>query len=105
MLKITGLDEAMRKLDELAKKAEAMNGQNIPISDLLTPAFLSCHTPFSSADEMFEASGFKIETQEDFAAVPDDEWSAFIRSVSSFGDWQAMLDAAGKNWATQQLGL
>ena len=54
---------------------------------------------------MYEASGFKIETEEDFAAVPDDEWDSFIRSISSFPDWQSMLDKAGKEWVTKKLGL
>ena len=54
---------------------------------------------------MYEASGFKIETEEDFAAVPDDEWDGFIRSISSFPDCQSMLDKAGKEWVTKKLGL
>lgn len=105
MFKITGLDEAMKKLNDLQKKAESINQQSVPISEVLTPAFLQRHTPFGSADEMYESSGFKIETAEDFAAVPDDEWNAFIRSVSSFADWKAMLDEAGKEWVTTKLGL
>lgn len=105
MLKITGLDEAIKKLNDLKKKANSMNGQSVPIEEILTSAFLTQHTPFGSATEMYEASGFKIETKEDFEAVPDDEWDAFVRSVSGFDNWQAMLGAASKEWATKQLGL
>lgn len=105
MFKITGLDEAMKRLNDIQKKAEAINKQSVPISEVLTPAFLQRCTPFASADEMYEASGFKIESAEDFAAVPDDEWDAFIRSVSSFADWQAMLAEAAKEWATKKIGL
>ena len=95
----------MKKLNDIQKKAEAINKQSVPISEVLTPTFLQRFTPFASADEMYEASGFKIETAEDFAAVPGDEWDGFIRSVSSFPDWQSMLDKAGKEWATKKLGL
>lgn len=105
MFKITGLDEAMKKLNELQKKAKAINQQSVPVSEILTPAFLLRHTPFGSADEMYQASGFKIETSDDFAAIPDEEWDAFIRSISSFSDWNAMLNEAGKEWATKMLGL
>lgn len=105
MLKITGLDETIKKLNDLKKKADAMNVQSVPVTEILTSDFLTRHTPFGSAVEMYEASGFKIETKEDFEAVPDDEWDAFIRSVSSFDGWQAMLGAASKEWAVKQLGL
>ena len=105
MLKITGIDELRKKLDDLAKKVDSLDGQHIPVSELLSPSFVSKHTSFSSADELFEASGFKVETQEDFAAIPDNKWDEYIRSVSNFENWQAMLDGAGKKWAAKKLGF
>lgn len=106
MFKIKGLDELQNKLDDLAKKAEELDGKhNVPVSELLTDSFISQHTSFSSADEMFKESGFKTETQEDFAAIPDIEWNNYIRSVSSFDGWQSMLSAAGQEWAKRKLGL
>jgi len=106
MLKINGLNELSKKLGDLAKRAEALDGKHmVPINDLLSPTFVSKHTRFTTADQMFEASGFKIETQEDFAAIPDDQWDVFIRSVSAFQDWQAMLAEAGKEWAAKKLGF
>lgn len=105
-MKIKGLDEFSRKLNDLAKKAEALDGQHsVPVNELLTPSFISKHTRFSSAEEMFEASGFKVESQEDFAAIPDAEWDEYIRSVSSFANWQEMLGAATKEWAAKKLGF
>lgn len=106
MFKITGLDEMTKKLDDLGKKVKALDGeQSVPINELLTPAFVSSHTSFTNAEEMFEASGFAIESQEDFAAIPDDKWDEFIRSVSSFPDWQAMLGEASREWVAGQLRL
>jgi len=106
MLKIEGFNELQNKLDELAKKAEELDGQHqVPVSELLTDGFISRHTSFSSVDEMFKASGFEIESQEDLAAIPDAEWDNYIRSVSSFDSWQNMLGAAGQEWAKRKLGL
>jgi hypothetical protein len=108
MLKIetTGLDELQKKLSDLADKAQMLDGQHhVPVSELLTVSFLSKHTRFSSANDLFAASGYKVETKEDFAAIPDDKWDDFIRSISSFVSWEAMLGAAGKEWATKQLGF
>lgn len=106
MLKITGLDELKKQLDRMAKGAEELDGtHNIPITELLSPEFISSHTKFANLEEIFEASGLKIESQEDFAAIPDEEWDEFIRSISSFSDWQSMLGEAGAVWAAKKLGF
>jgi hypothetical protein len=106
MFKISGLDELQNKLSNLADKARELDGQhNVPISELLTADFLAKHTQFLSANDLFEASGFKVESTDDFKAIPDDKWDEFIRSVSSFANWQAMLASAGEEWAVKQLGL
>jgi hypothetical protein len=106
MLKIEGLDELQNKLKNLADKAQKLDGQHsVAISELLTASFLSKHTRFLSADDLFEASGYKVESQEDFSAIPDGKWDGFIRSISSFVSWEAMLSAAGEEWAAKQLGF
>ena len=106
MLKIEGLEKLQKELENLSRKAEELDGKHsVPVSELLTDSFISKHTKFSSAEEMFNASGFKIETQEDFTAIPDAEWDNFINSVSSFENWQSMLAEAGKEWAVKKLGF
>lgn len=106
MLKITGLDEAQRKLNDFARRAESLAGtRNVPLPELLTPDFLRRCSKFHSADEMFEASGFKIDSMEDFKAIPDAEWDQFIHTNTSFSTWEAMLREAGGAWAKKQLGF
>ena len=106
MFKIEGLDELQNNLKALAGKARDLDGQhNVPVSELLTSSFLSKHTRFLSTNDLFEASGFKVESTEDFEAIPSDKWDDFIRSVSSFENWQAMLAAAGEEWVSKKLGL
>ncbi len=106
MTGITGLDEFQRKLTDIARRAESLSGnQNVLIPELLTPEFLSRCSRFLSADEMFEASGFKIDSAEDFASIPDSEWDSFIRTNTSFASWEAMLGEAGGEWAARRLGF
>ena len=103
---IKGLEELARKCDDLAERAKRLDGpHDIPIPELLTPSFVAGCSRFVSADEMFQASGFKIESPEDFKAVPDSEWDAFVKNHTSFGSWQEMLGAAGAAWTKKQLGL
>lgn len=106
MFKIDGLSELQNKLSELANNARELDGQHsVPLPELLTPSFLSKHTRFLSDDDLFEAGGFKVKSTEDFEAIPSDKLDGFIRSESSFESWQAMLEAAGQEWAVKKLCL
>jgi len=106
MLKMTGMAELQRKLEDLTPGAERLSGtHSVPIPELLTPDFLSRCSGFHSAQEMCEASGFKIESAEDFAAIPDAEWDEFVRANTSFASWEAMLGKAGGEGAVRQLRL
>lgn len=104
--KIKGLDEVQRKLRDLERKAKDLHGEHsVPLSELFSPSFISKYTRFSSLDEMFEASPFKIETQEDFDAVPREKLDEFIQSESGFSGWSEMLQEATKAWAANRLGF
>lgn len=106
MLKMTGLDEFQRKLNDVAHRAESLSGNHsVPVPELLTPDFLRRCSRFQSAEELFEASGFKVESAEDFTAIPDAEWNEFIRTNTSFPSWEAMLGEAGGEWAARRLGF
>jgi hypothetical protein len=75
------------------------------MSEVLTSDFISRSTKFSSLEELLEASGFKIESQDDFAAIPVDDLDRFIRSNSLFDSWNALLSTAGSEWAKKKLGF
>lgn len=102
---IKGLKEVQDKLEKLSKDAEKLDGQSVPISDVMTDAFVSEHSSFSSFSALLQASGFKVESQEDFSAIPDDQWDSFIRDNTSFSNWQEMINSAGAIYARKQLGL
>lgn len=105
-IELEGFDEAQRELENLARRAEALEGeQEVALTELLTPRFLRRHTPFSSLEAMLEASDWEVESQEDFEAIPDEEWDRFVAANSDFPDWQTMLRSAGQEWAVRQLGL
>jgi hypothetical protein len=103
---IKGLGDLSKKLDQLTKNAKDLGDTKLAsLTDILTPAFISQHTRFAGVDELFEAGGFNVNSQSDFEAIPEEKLSAFIRSESSFGSWQEMLNAAGAVWAKRKLGL
>jgi hypothetical protein len=61
------------------------------------------HSRFQSTDEMLAASGFKVDTAEDFAAIPDAEWDQFISQNTSFPSWEAMQGEAAQAWVARKL--
>jgi len=65
-------------------------GDNISFADLFTSEFLGEYTSFKTMDELFQKSGFTVETEEDFKEIPDKAWEDFIVKNSSFDSWKEM---------------
>ena len=102
-IKITKTDNG---LDELAKKAKELEGnQEAKLGDLLTPQFISANSSFQNIEELFEASSYKIESREDFEAIPDQEWDDFISNNTELSSWEAMQKEAVVAYTKRQLGL
>jgi len=105
MLKVT-VERNFKPLEDLVRRARESDGEHqISVANLLTPEFLARCSRFGSADELFESSGFRVQSAEDFAAIPDAEWDSFVSKNTSFDNWQNMLDAAVKAWTITRLGL
>jgi hypothetical protein len=103
---MSGMKDLERKLNELSHAAESLDGNHeVPIAELLTPGFLAKHSQFASLDDLIAASGFKVESAEDFKAIPDEPWDQFIKSNTDFDSWTEMLPGAVAEWTAQKLGL
>lgn len=102
-MKVTGMEELQRKLDRLQNNVQELNG-SVPLRDILTPEFMSRETKFSSVKAMFESTPFKIESQDDFRALAQDQLDAFIREHTKFSSWQDLLKAGGLEYAKRKLG-
>lgn len=99
-------EDAFRKLRDLQRKAEQLDGQHsVPLSELFPDEFMLRNTEFGSIDELFEASGFRVDTEEDFASIPDDDLDVFITEHTRFASWEEMKNAAALQWAKRRLEL
>jgi hypothetical protein len=67
--------------------------------------FIAEHSSFAPFDELLEASTFKVETKEDFEAIPDAEWDTCIASNTSFESWAEMQQRAAGECLAEQIGL
>lgn len=102
----SGLRNLEKKINDLDKKQKENGGSvSIPFTELFNDKFMIENTQFQTFDELFEKSGFKIESQEDFKNIPDDEWDIFIKENTKFDSWQEMYSEAGTKYVASQLGL
>jgi len=93
-------------LNKLKEKVEKLgNTTEVSLGTLLNDKFMSSNSKFGSLDELCKASGFKIESKEDFLAIPDDEWNKFISENTSFESWEAMQKSAFAEYVKGQLSL
>ena len=101
-----GLKDLSKRLATLAENAKNLDGQHsIPVVELLSSSFVAACSRFQSAEELFNASSFKIESPEDFQAIPDHEWDVFIKENTNYQNWSEMLQAAAAIWTKKKLGL
>lgn len=104
--KFSGFDDLRRKLSDMANRAEKLDGTHqVPLSDLLTRSFMRKHSRFSSFDKFLDASPFKVETSEDFDAIPDADMDAYVSSVTDFDSWEDMLGEATQEYISRKMGF
>ena len=105
-IKISGLDDLQKKLKEMAKRAKELDGTHqVPLKDLLTGEFMRKHSRFSSFRRFLDASPFKVETSEDFDAIPDAEMDAYVSSETDFDSWEDMLSDATQEYVSRKMGF
>lgn len=99
-------EDALRKLRDLQRKAEQLDGEHsVPLAELFNDEFMLRNTEFPSVKSMLEGSGYKIESNEELANIPEEDWDTFIRSCTRFASWDEMKNAAAQEWVGRTLEL
>lgn len=102
---ISGLDDLMKNLDNLRKKAQSLQGERqVPLIELLNSQFMAKHTSVNSFSEFLELGGFEA-TVEGFEAIPDDVFERHVITHSDFGSWSDMQEAALTDYVKSKLGF
>nr|WP_278187031.1 hypothetical protein [Acinetobacter higginsii] len=91
----------LKKLTENVKKLEGQS--DVSLGTLFNEGFLQAHTSFQNIDELFERAGFKVETPEDFAAIPQDEIDQFIRENTPFDSFSDLQSKATVEYVKKNL--
>ena len=104
--KINGLDDFSKRLQELQRNAEELDGtHSVTLETLFPDFFMLKNTNFATITEMFEKSGFSFEGQEEFEALPEDQLDEFVQKNTRFATWTEMKQTAGAEWVQKKLGF
>lgn len=94
----------LNKIKTISKRLEEVSGENtIPFNLLFNGEFLKEYSRFSSIDELFDASGFEINNQEDFDNLNLEKWDEFISQNTKFDNWKDMFNKAASVYFTNYI--
>ena len=100
------LDDVLRRLGELERRARRLDGRHeLAFDEVFPDEFMLRNTEFPSISTFIDASGFTVETTEDFEAIPDNLWDDHVRERTRFACWDDMQQAAAEEWVKRQLRL
>ena len=106
MLHFAGASTLAPSSHESLKGIEPSSRQHmVPIQELLTNSFVSRHTRFTSVDTLIDAGELNAKWVGESNAHLGSVWSQFIRSVSDYPDWDAMVRDAGAEWLIRRIGI
>jgi hypothetical protein len=105
-IRIEGLDQLQRKLEDLERRARSLSGEHAVTFDEIFPqSFMRRHTHYQTIQEMLDASPWKVKNQADFAAIPDAPWDEFVQKSTRFRSWKEMQETAAEEYFARKLGL
>ncbi|SRR6266516_2962879 len=104
-INIDGIESVLQNVDRLLQKVAGVGNGPISLRELFPLIFLTRYTDFMSFEDMAQKSGFKLETEEDLASIPQDKMDAFIATHTQFSSWEEMLFKGYEEWTQRELGL
>lgn len=95
-----------KQLEQMEKGVKELSKtEYVSFEELFPASFMRKYTRFSSMNELLNAGGFKVETQEDFEAIPDTKFDKHITANTKFQSWENMLGEATSQFVAKKLGF
>ncbi|MEI2395573.1 hypothetical protein V8V88_09940 [Paenibacillus phytohabitans] len=105
-VKFEGFDELERNLNNLQNKVQQLEEtETVAFTDLFITSFMREYTDYSSFEELLEAGGFEVNSQEDFQNIPDDVFDKHIAEHTKFDNWGEMLQQGTNEYIARELGF
>ncbi|WP_336141767.1 hypothetical protein [Acinetobacter sp. 102] len=91
-------------LNKLLENAKNLEGErDVSLGTLFNEGFLQTHTDFQTIDDLFVAAGFKVESHEDFEAIPQEEIDKFVRDNTQFESFNDLHAKAAAEYFRKHL--
>lgn len=94
-------DEFEKNLENALEEQSGlrMNETNeIPFEQLFTEEFMQLYTEFESFETLLEASHWDVEDEDDFEAIPEDEFDTYVDEHTDFPTWEVMNQTAAERF-------
>ena len=102
-VRTAGFGELNKELQRLQKNVKkASETREVSFDKLFTASFMRQNTSVSSFEK---AGGYRVNSKEDFAAIPEDEFDKYVKANSKFNSWQEMFHSASQAYLAKKLGL
>lgn len=103
----TNFSDIGKSLDDVAnkirKESERLSGK-VSFATLFNENFMSKYTNFNSLEELLIAGGYGV-TQEEFKAIPEDEFDKYITNCTQFSSWEEMQHKAVEEYTEDNFKL
>lgn len=83
------------QLDRLQKNLQEISGtHSYSFKEIFPDDFMRKYTKYMSVSDFFEATGFKLDSQEDFKNLDETALDKFVSENSDFDSWGSMKRTA-----------
>ena len=104
--KDTGFDDLMKQLNKMETAAKELDGtHDVNIEEVFDIKFMRKYTTYDDFDAFLVGGGFKVESQQDFEELPEDQLDSYIQRTTKFDSWQSMLSEATEQYVVKKLGF
>ena len=79
--------------------------QLVEFHKVFSTSFMRKFTRYRNFEKFLQGGNFKIATQQDFEALPEEIMDAHVKKSTKFATWQEMLDFATDKYILQQMKI
>lgn len=99
-----GIDNLTKRFSNLAYDGKNL-GTTYQLGEMFTERFMKTYTEFSTIDEFWNASPFLTEKEEDFDNINETELDRYVGEVTSFGNWNELVEKAFELYIVKKMKL
>jgi hypothetical protein len=98
------MDIEIEGLDDLKEQLEKTFNEEVPMVEVFNSEFMMMYTDFNSFEEFMESSIWTVESQEDFEAIPEDEFDEYVNEHTEFPSWEVMFETGQRQYFERKFG-